>query len=105
MECKVKQINIIAYIFIYFFINLLFRKEFNKNMRCRYIIWIVSVIIVHIFCWWMVLAFCAVYVNTNNGWLFGAIISIIIDFLAFQISLSFIYAVLRHFAKKENSSL
>lgn len=41
--------------------------------------WYTIIFTVHLFCWYYALAFCGVYINSQSGWIYGSIISLLID--------------------------
>lgn len=72
-------------------------------MRWKYILWITLLTLTHLLCWWLAICFCAVYLNTNNGWFFGSLVSILLDFFIIQLSFSLIYSIIRMYALKKAS--
>ena len=68
-------------------------------MKCRYILWFIVIIIIHLINWYFNMAFCGVYKNSNKGWLFGSLISVGIDYILLKPLLSTIKTLIRLLAK------
>ena len=73
---------------------------YQKKMKCRYIIFLSIISIMNLFCWYFVICFCSVYLNSNKSWIIGSFISIAIDSILVKLSLIFITAVIWKLAKE-----
>lgn len=69
-------------------------------MRCRYISYTISIVIIHLTCWYFVMAFCSVYINSNTGWLYGALISFVLETLVIWPAISLLKASFRFLIRK-----
>jgi hypothetical protein len=61
-------------------------------------------IILHLICWYYVTAFCAVYVNSSQNWIYGGVLSLIIDWCIVQPCKFLIHLFIRFFAKWNRES-
>lgn len=68
-------------------------------MRCRYIIFTLTVLLFHILNWYFVICFCSTYVYSNKSWLKGAFIGLIIDYLGIKLGIPLVKALLREILK------
>lgn len=73
---------------------------FRKKMKIRFFLWIIYITTIHLFSWYYVICFCAVYTKSSYGWLYGCIISLIIDIFFFEVIFQFILSMFRIFAFK-----
>lgn len=74
-------------------------NEFKKNMKWRYIIWIICTFIIHFVCWYFSICFCAVFVNSNKTWLYKGLLSLVIGFLLIKIFVSLFLTTFRTVVK------
>ena len=61
-------------------------------MKFRYIIFFTVIGLIHLFCWYYVTAFCAVYQQSQIGWLYGGIISLVVGMGIFEVVIPFMIA-------------
>lgn len=78
---------------------MLFSNKFQKLMRWRYVSYVIAVSIIHMISWFFVMSFCTVYINSNKEWLYGCLISVIIDFFIVCPLFSIIKGLIRWLAK------
>lgn len=69
-------------------------------MEKRTTIWLCFVITFHFFSWYMVICFCAIYINSNVGWIYGTSLSIVMDVFVIQVSYSLLKSLFRELARK-----
>ncbi len=69
-------------------------------MLFKNFLWLSIVILFHVFSWYMIMCFFAVYVNSNLGWIYGTVLSILIDAFIIQILYSLIKSISRELARK-----
>ena len=68
-------------------------------MKTRYIIWIITSIIIHLFCFYYVICFCSIYRNSSWSWFYGSLISFIMDIMVIELGSIILVGVIRHIAK------
>ena len=68
-------------------------------MMCRYITWTLIITLIHFTNWYFVMAFCAIYTNSNKGWIIGSLISIGIDIVLIRPIFSLTKTLMRLLAK------
>jgi hypothetical protein len=68
-------------------------------MYFRNMIWMVFVILFHFFSWYMIMCFCAIYVNSSLGWIYGTALSILLDAIVLQVSFSLLKSLFREIAR------
>ena len=73
-------------------------------MRIRYCLWFTYITLIHLFCWYYVICFCAVYPSNSYPWFYGSIISLLLEFLILSTILHFILSILRHIAKRKKTN-
>jgi hypothetical protein len=54
-------------------------------MRFRYITYLFLTLGMNLFFWYYIMTFCAVYVTTSVGWLYSAVLDIIVTYFILQI--------------------
>lgn len=69
-------------------------------MRWKYRLWYFIIFVVHFFCWYYALCFCAVYNSSSNAWIIGCLTSLAIDLLGIQIAAPLLKGILREFIRK-----
>ena len=75
-------------------------KIFISKMRLRYNLWFAYIILIHLFCWYYVICFCAIYPNNSLLWFYGSIISICLDWFIIGILPSIFLSIIRKIAKR-----
>jgi hypothetical protein len=78
---------------------------FTEKMYVKNVLWIALVFLFHLFSWYMIMCFFAIYVNSNLGWIYGTALSVIIDALIVQITYSLVKSISRELARKCSSSV
>lgn len=77
------------YIYIFFlpYLSLHYHTsiEYEKKMKLRFIIWAITVILMHLFCWYLVLCFNGVYVNSGTSWLIGCVLSFCLSYICAEL--------------------
>ena len=68
-------------------------------MRLKYLLWLIIITLIHFTNWYFVMSFCAIYINSNKGWLIGSFISIGIDIILIKPVISTIKTLVRLLAK------
>jgi hypothetical protein len=71
-------------------------------MKCKYVTYLIISIGMNLFFWYYIMAFCAVYVTTSVGWLYSAMLEIIITFLVIQILDPLTKSICRSIVTKDN---
>lgn len=69
-------------------------------MKCRYITYTSIITIIHLICWYFVMAFCSVYINSNVGWVYGALISFTLEVFVMRPGLCVMKGLLRWLVQK-----
>ncbi len=64
----------------------------------RRAIWFLIVFFFHVLSLLVVICFCAVYVNSNLGWIYGTILSVLIDAFIIQVLFSLLKSLFRELA-------
>ncbi len=60
--------------------------RFNKLMTSRYLIFIVMILLLDLFCYSYIITFCGIYSDSSKGWINGVITAVLIDiFIVFTI--------------------
>ena len=72
-------------------------------MRIRYCLWFTYITLIHLFCWYYVICFCAVYPSNSYPWFYDSIISLLLEFLILSTILHLILSILRQLAKRKKS--
>jgi hypothetical protein len=69
----------------------------NRNLKKidRYYTWLSAIILIHLFTLYYVMCFCAVYLYSGIGWLYGCIISIVIETLIIELIFQIVLAMIR----------
>lgn len=73
-------------------------------MKFRYCFVIITSILIHLFSWYYVTAFCGVYIKSSISWIYGGVLSTLINFLFVQTAKPLIHLILRFLAKKFSKS-
>lgn len=78
-------------------------NTFYARMLWRYIIYTIIAIILHLLSWYYVTVFCSVYTKSSRNWLYGGIISLVIQLVVSQPMLPALRLVLRYFARSHTN--
>ena len=69
-------------------------------MTLRYMLWFTYIFLIHLFCWYYVICFCAIYPNNSIPWIYGSIMSICLDLFIIGVFPSLLLATIRKIAKR-----
>ena len=78
-------------------------EQYNNEMRLRRLIGGLLMLIISIFFCYYVTVFCAVYKNTQIGWLYSVLWSLIFNWLCFSIIYILIISVIEYTGTRKNS--
>lgn len=73
-------------------------KEYLKDMRFRYIVFFITIILIQGLLWYYASAFCFVYRNSQMGWIQGGIISLCLSVFGFELLVPLLIALVRYSA-------
>jgi hypothetical protein len=59
--------------------------EFLRKMKIRYVAFFISILMLHVLCWYYVTAFCACYPLSQIGWVLGGIVTSIITIVFIEL--------------------
>jgi hypothetical protein len=71
-------------------------------MKPRYVIFIVTTIVINTTFWYYIMAFCAVYIKTSVGWIYASLINVIFSWFFLQFANPMTAALVRSFVMKRN---
>ena len=81
-----------------YIINIL-RKWYYKEMKIRFIIYIIIVMIIFCLSWIFVLCFSSTYKNSSKMWIEGNKLAFIIDYLGIKLGIPLLKTLLRQLIK------
>lgn len=76
-------------------------KIFLKNMQRQIYILYAFITMMLLFCWYYSTCFCAVYPFSSIGWLYGCLLSLILDIIIYELIVFFLKTIIREIIRRK----
>ena len=78
-------------------------KTYKKKMCWRYTLYLVLLLLIFLLSTYYAMCFCSVYLKSRSSWLYGGLLSIVIDIFGFRILFPAIKGLVRGLARKHQN--